>query len=255
MGKNKAVPQPLTSEDLQSRREATERVSEYLYNTTVVYLKALLPTLLPHRLFGKHIEHPGNRSVSGEDKAWNGLLAAYRDVAKKPYRISEQLDSPLAPIPPAVVLHRWEYRQTFNSASKHEGITIVCPFKWIVSFQSSLNATEFRQAMVTDPSGKRERIQEFVVRALVMGEMLGNVPGIQELFSALRLKLAKETTPETGALPLCTLTSTVASQLPSDDVVLQTTQLAGVPRFIELIERDSITNLADPLKEKLLSVI
>ena len=55
--------------------------------------------------------------------------------------------------------------------------------------------------------------------------------GIHELLAALRLRLGEETSPETGALPLATITSIVSSQLPGDDIVLQTTQLSGVPRF------------------------
>ncbi len=247
--------QPITTERLHSLRRATEKVSEYLYRQTETYLSALRPALVPYRLLGQYIEHPGKGTVTGADKAWSRLTAAYRRVAKKPFSIPTELQVPLAPIDPVVVLCPWEYTHEAATKSERETITVVCPAKWIVSYRSGFTPAQLRQALGSDQAGQKGRIQQFVINALVMGELLRSVSGIQELFAALRLTLGEETSPQTGALPFVTLTWAVASHLPANDIVLQTTRLSGVPRFTELIDPGSVQNLPDPLRDELQALI
>ena len=57
--------------------------------------------------------------------------------------------------------------------------------------------------------------------------------------------------PGLGDLPLVVISSCIPSFRPSDDLVLATTTLSGVPAFIELIDVDAIRQLKDPLKPRL----
>jgi hypothetical protein len=47
------------------------------------------------------------------------------------------------------------------------------------------------------------------------------------------------------------ISSCVPSFRPSDELVLATTRLSGVPAFIELIDTDAIHGMQDPLKPRL----
>ena len=93
------------------------------------------------------------------------------------------------------------------------------------------------------------------MNSLVIAEVLKSLPGVEDLFAALRLKLSEENYPETGALPYATLSWSVTSYLPDDEIVSQTTRLAGVHRFTEFIDTKGIGNLPDPLRERLQAMI
>lgn len=252
--KDRPAP-PVTTAQLHSLRKATERVSDYLRKQTTTYLNVLRPSLVPQRLLGRYIENPDMRTVTGADKAWSRLTTRYKRLATKPFSISSDLQSPLPPIDPVVELHPWEYAYEVKTDAGPETISVYSPAKWIVCYRSSLTPVQFRQAVDSDPARQKKQIQQFVVNSLVIAEVLKSLPGLEDLFTALRLKLSEENYPETGALPYVTLTWSVASYLPDDEIVSQTTQLSGVPRFTELIDTKGIGNLPDPLREQLQALI
>lgn len=84
-----------------------------------------------------------------------------------------------------------------------------------------------------------------------MQSALDKFPGLVRLLEELRYHVQVEKNPALGDLPLVVISSSVSSFRPSDQVVLATTRLSGVPAFIELIDLDSIHRLHDPLKSRL----
>jgi len=241
----------MTLERLHSLRGATDRISQYLREQVQKYLDALRGVLLPQRVLGQHVEHPGRTAAPQADRVWGRLTAKYREIAGKPFGLSAELRSPLPPIDPQVELYPWEYvhEATYDGAT--HSITVACPAKWVLSYRSGYTLSEVRQALATGQAGSKDRVQKFVVHALVMREVVHAFAGMHELLDALRLKVGEEESPLTGELPFTTLTSSVESTLPADDVVVPTTQITGVPRFTEIIAPDTVTNLRDPLREKL----
>jgi hypothetical protein len=56
---------------------------------------------------------------------------------------------------------------------------------------------------------------------------------------------------ELGELPVVILKAPLESFLPSDDLILQITQLSGIPAFQEIIDPDAVENMRDPLKDEI----
>jgi hypothetical protein len=94
-------------------------------------------------------------------------------------------------------------------------------------------------------------MREFLVAALAMQTVLDSFPGIARLLKDLRYDVQVAKCPGLGDLPLVVISSCVPSFRSSDELVLATTRLSGVPAFIELIDTDAIHGMQDPLKPRL----
>ncbi len=249
MGSADSSSSRLTAEQLQHLRAVTEKVSAQLQATTAACLEVLRPGFVPHRILGRYIEHAANQSVAGADRAWANLLAAYRKVAAKLSGLPASLESSLPPIDTVLELYPWEY--SLSSPATGGTITIHCPTKWVLSFASGFTLSQFRQAVAAGGSPLPPQALQFVVRALVMAQMVRSIPRLDELFQLLRLNVREEELPDRGSLPVVTVSSAVHSQLPAEDVVVSATRLTGVSRFTELIDPETIRSLHDPIREKL----
>ena len=72
------------------------------------------------------------------------------------------------------------------------------------------------------------------------------------LLKDLRYDLKVEKNPGPGGeLPLVVISSCIPTFRTSDEVLLATTRLSGVPAFIELIDTGAIHQLQGPLKPRL----
>jgi len=238
-----------TSEHLQHLRTATERISKSLHGQLESFAAVLRPVFVPQRLLGRYVEHPGNRSVPDEERAWSRLLESYRKVAASLSALPRQLESPLPPIDPALELHPWEYMHTIEG----QAITVTCPCKWILAYRCDQTLSEFRQAIASEVRGKL--IQPFVTNGLVMAEVIRSIANLDRLFAALRFELGVEASPDVRGLSFAVLTFALKSSLPPADLVLTTTRLTGIPRFTELIEPSSVADLPDPLKDELQDIV
>lgn len=245
----------MTMDRLQELRAITDQISKYLLQKTRSYLGTIRASLAPHRLLGQYIEHPGNTSVKGADKVWARLCTAYSSVVKKPFSIPAELPARLWPIDPVVDLHAWQYQLELTSKGGAKKITIDCPAKWVVSYRSDYTLSEMLGGLAAGQAADQKRSQQFVMHALVMGELLRSVPGIDTLLSDLRLELGSETSDQTGKMPFTTITSSIGSYLPPKELVQLTTQVSGVPRFTEIIDPDSVSQFADPVRQELLEMI
>jgi hypothetical protein len=81
--------------------------------------------------------------------------------------------------------------------------------------------------------------------------MLEKVPPLQQILADLRFEVSTTTREGLGKLPLVTISSHLPSVRPPDELLLQITKFSGVAAFIEVIERDPLANLRDPLREEL----
>ena len=253
MASNRPAESPSTGA-LETLRSITERISKLLQERTQSYLDVLRPALAPQRVLGQYMEHPNSKPVTGADKTWSRLSTVYRTTAQHIRGLPSGLDAPIPAIDPHIELYPWEYQYTPSAAGENKPITVTCPTKWVVSFRSPYTLSEFRQAIATGRADQPKQLQQFAVHAIVAGFMLRSLPKGDEFFNDLRLKLGEETAAHCGNLPVTTLASYVTSHLPGDDVVVSTTRLSGVARFMENVDVDSIKNLADPLRDQLLKL-
>jgi hypothetical protein len=76
-------------------------------------------------------------------------------------------------------------------------------------------------------------------------------PGLQRLLSDLRFRWQLQPVPDLHNLPMHTLSFSLPSFRPSDDLILAATEFSGIPAFIELIDVAAVRDIADPLKTRI----
>ena len=80
------------------------------------------------------------------------------------------------------------------------------------------------------------------------------IPGITQLLADLRYRVLIEPCEGLGPIPVVSLESCVPSFRPSDELIQTATRFSGVPAFIELIAKDAVSGLEDPIREKIESL-
>jgi hypothetical protein len=93
-----------------------------------------------------------------------------------------------------------------------------------------------------------------VVSFLLMHVVISNSPGLASVFDALHFPITTTTVPEFGPLPITRIGIAVSTTRPSDDVILQSAELTGVDAFEEVVNVQDLSNLRDPLKQRLLAI-
>jgi hypothetical protein len=243
----------LRLEQVAKLRDQTEKVSQFLFGRLKGHLESLRPLLAPARVFGKHIRGPAREDVPGSEIALQKLCEQYNSICTRPFSLPSDLaDSAVVDLDGRLELYAWEYNHEAKDASSEvRTITISSPVKSVLTYKSAYTLSQMRLAVAGKGDRRQDDLQEFLVAALAMQTVLDKFPGITRLLTDLRYNIRLETCPGLGELPLVVISSNVPAFRPSDEILLATTQLSGVPAFIELIDVESIHQMADPLKPRL----
>ena len=75
-------------------------------------------------------------------------------------------------------------------------------------------------------------------------------PGIADLLAGLRYRVEVRRSPETGDLPLVTVSAPFATIRPPDSLVSTASGLAGGTTFSEVIDLETVRTLEDPLRKE-----
>ena len=148
-------------------------------------------------------------------------------------------------------IYPFEYPHVVSDGRERKTIRITSPMRWVLSYASDYTLAQIDRALSKQEERRESDLRQFVVNALVMGAMLEKFPPLRQILSDLRFEITTTTRDGLGKLPLVTISSHLPSVRPPDDVMLQITSFSGVAAFIEVIERDPLANLRDPLREEL----
>ncbi len=132
-----------------------------------------------------------------------------------------------------------------------QAIAMTSPVKWILAYRTGLPPAQAKSLLRGRESGRRDELRQTVVNALVLQQVLERQPGIARLFHDLRFEIGIETSADLPGCPVVVVTSCLPSFRPADDLVAAATSFSGVPSFIELIDRDTIKQPRDLLRERL----
>ena len=250
MGGAQGSPAQLTFEALPALRSKTEIISRLLHEQLSGHLETLRPILSPDRLFGKS---GGPRTdAAAADRALAQLHQSYKAFVGRPFDLPTELDPYwLTLVGNRVALYPWTYTYEAGREPSQRSITMTSPVRWVVSFTSGYTLAELRQALLGPGERRAEHVRQFVVNALVTQLVFAHTPGLAALFADLRYQVQVDTAPELPKLPLATVTSSLPSFRPSDELVLAATNFSGIPAFIELIDVDALPALVDPLQAKI----
>lgn len=236
----------LTLQQLPELRRKTEAVSRFLQRQIEVHLETLRPLFAPDRILGKLAG--GKVEVLGAERAMVELQQNYKPFTRKPYDLPETLDPHwLTLVGSTLVLHPWEYPHPAQGKT----IVMSSPVCWVLSYRSNYSLAEVKAALGGNTAARPEYVRQFVVNALVLQLALNHNPGLAQLFQDLRYELKVEPSVELKGLPVVTITSSLKSFRPSDDLIAAATAFSGVPAFIELLDIEAFHRVPDPMQARI----
>jgi hypothetical protein len=236
----------LSLQELPALRRKTEAVSRFLKDQITAHLETLRPLFAPERMLGKYAG--GKADVTGAERALAELQQNYKPFTAKPYDLPETLDANwLTLVGNALELHPWEYLHSLQG----KPITMSSPVRWAVNYRANYTLSQVKEVLRGKETVRQDYLRQFVVNALVLHLTLSRNPGLVKLFEDLRYELKSEKSMELKGLPIVTLTSSLASFRPADDLIQAATAFSGVPAFIELLDLEAVRSPRDVLKEKL----
>src|SRR5882762_2185995 len=230
-------PKSLTLQELPDVRRKTEGVAKFLQQQLSGHLEVLRPLLAADRLLGRY--SGGKEEVAGADRALSELQQQYKQFTAKPFDLPLEFDMHwLTLVGTRLELYPWEYTHEVKTDRESKTITMTSSVRWILSYSSNYTMTQAREVLSGKEQRRPEYVRQFVVNALIMQLVVRKNPGLAQLFADLRYELKVVPAPDLKGLPLATITSSLPSFRPADDLILAAVAFSGVPAFIELIDVD-----------------
>ena len=249
------MTQEFTIERLLFLRKVTRAVSDHLVSELKGHLSTLSPLLRPRRILGDYIESGSQEQVVDADKSFATLSELYAKAAAKPFNLPRPLRPPLKSVGLALEAYPWESLRPIESLGTRKVVTITSPVRYVISYSSGVSLSRLRRGIAGHEEQKPDDIREFVIRACLIHTVLGKDPGIVRLIRALRWEVSTEYSPELGGLPLTTLAAPVRSILPPDSLILESTEMSGMPLFEEVVDVDALPQIHDPLRDRIERII
>jgi hypothetical protein len=247
------MPERDTTQTLLTRRKLTRAIADLVKAEVTEHLATLGPLFQPHTLFGDHVEGGLKGSTRRADQALKEVQAAYEAIAPaKPFNLRRELATPFGLSSTALEITPVDYVHMAEAASGRRRIMVRRPLTWTLSY-SGYSPARLRE--VLDPRVRGDELQRFIVSHLLLQQVVQQQAGVARILEAMHFKLATETTPEFGELPVTRIAVDISTERPSDDVVIESADLTGMDSFEEVVSADDIALLQDRLKERLLAIV
>jgi hypothetical protein len=233
-------------------RKLTRAIAELLQKQLQAHLVTLSPLMQPRLVFGRHVRSSSKQAVKGEDATFKQMQQLYSAlIGKGPYQhLPEELGSPLDIINTSPVIAPAEYRHVARTEQGDKTITMKSPLKWVTSYKG------FEMDRLRDLIASRETavLGQCAIHCLVMHVTLSKLEGIGSIFTAMRFPLSTGKLEGFGELPITFMESPITTVRPPDEVIIQTTEIAGTSEFEEIVSVEGILNLQDPLRTRMLDL-
>jgi hypothetical protein len=245
---------PIAFQELTELRRKTEAISTFLHQQLSTHLETLRPILAPERVFSKQLGAKGDAALA--DRAFVQLQQHYKPFATRPFDLPSEFDEHwLSLVGNRLALYPWEYTYEAKTDREAKTVTMASPVRWVVSYTSGYTMSQVRLGLADKGERRPEHIRQFVVNALVTQLVISHVPGLAPLLADLGYQLKTDYASDMPKVPLTTVTFSLTSFRPADDLILAATTFSGVPAFIELVEVDAISRMQDPLKVRMQELV
>jgi hypothetical protein len=232
-------------------RKLTRQVDDVVRGEAREHLGTLMPLLRPQAILGDFVQGGEKMSVRGADRVWKELVTLYDAIAgKPPFALARDLKPPLHVPGTALEMAPVQYPHEARPGTR---VVVTKPFEWVLSY--SAHGPQRMRELAADKNRDAEELQRTVALALALHLVVAKQPGIAKVFAALRLPLESRRMPEFGDLPLTVMTSEVPSIRPSDEVVVQSTEMTGEGVFQELVDVAAVERLEDPWRARVLAAL
>jgi hypothetical protein len=242
-------------QQLLGLRKITQAISRKFEDDLKAHLATLAPLFSPLSLFGEYVR--GGSKITGiqSEKAYRDLCARFKSLAElKPFLLNPSLSAPLGLFAATPVLNPMEYAYTARTGETDYHIQVSSPLKWTLSYPEA-TPRRVRELLGGDRGQVEEELIHALLQTLAMAVLCDHRPGLSKLFQSLRFPLHIQPLDGLQALPVLTLSSPIDTHLPEDEIIVQNTQLTGIPSFEEIIDVTDIHNLDDPIRQELLAIV
>ncbi len=253
------VDQPaetLSLAEFGERRQKTEAVSRWVRERLEQHLEILRQPFDPRRVFGRTATATsgGRIDVGAADAALAQLTQRYKQACGAPFTLRAELPPEvIASIDTQLVVYPYEYPYKLASGGETKTIKITSPLRFVLSYASHYTLALLDRVLAKQEERREDEVRQFVVNALAVAAVLERNPALGQMFRDLRFEVGSVTREGLGKLPLVTLTSHLPTIRATDDVIAGVTGISGVAAFIELLPRDPLGQLRDPLREEIAS--
>ena len=235
-------------------RKLTRSVSERIETQLETYLATLAPLFSPLSLLGEHIRGGSKSPLKGAEKNYQNLKSRYQAVAgQKPFSLDTDLSSPLDVFAATPTLTAVEYPYTAANDGKTAELTVTSPLKWVLSYPE-MTPKKLQDLLKGNRNQIRDELSHALLQCLTLNLVLEARPGLTTILNDLRFQLETTHREELGELPVILISCAISTRLPPDDVIIQNTEISGIPSFEEIINIEDIRNMSDPLRQNMLSV-
>ncbi|MGB9180919.1 MAG: hypothetical protein WCB68_16930 [Pyrinomonadaceae bacterium] len=242
------------TQKLLTLRKVTRAVSDLLRAQMKEYLSTLAPLLRPRTVLGDYVQTSTKETTRGSDKAFKELQSLYEQIARtKPFNITAELKPPVEIINTALEMTPMEYEHEASTGQESKSVIVTSPLKWVLSY-SGFSPKRLRETLA-GRQRDHEKVKEFLLHYLVMHVVVSNQTGVTQILDALHFPVTSEHSPDFGELPITCISSSISTLRPPDNVIIESTEIAGRDAFEEVINLEDIQKMRNPLKDQLIGLV
>jgi hypothetical protein len=246
------MDESLTTKRLVVLRKLTRAIADFVRGQLKDHLTALGPILRQRTVFGEYVRSDTKETVKGAEAAFKEMQALYAKVATaKPFSLNE-LRSPMEVQSSALEFIPVEYVHAAKTETEAKTINVISPLKWHLCY-AGFTPKRLRD-LVADRNRTMVDVEAGVQHALMLNTVIARQAAVVKIFEALHYTITVGKAEGLGDLPIVTIASVVSTQRPADDLVIESTEMAGTDTFEEVVSLSDLANLRDPFREKLVEL-
>ncbi|MEW7972923.1 MAG: hypothetical protein AB2540_14865 [Candidatus Thiodiazotropha endolucinida] len=235
-------------------RKLTRSISEKIETDLNGYLSTLGPLFSPAPILGEYIRGGSKAPVKGAEMAFRDLKSRYQAIAGQiPFSLQTELSPPLDIFAATPDLTAVEYPYTATAENKSASLTVTSPLKWVLSYPD-LNPKRLLELLQGNRNQQEDELSHALLQCLTLNLVLEKRPGLVSILQGLRFTIDTSHHDGLGELPVIIISCPLRTLLPSDDIIIQNTEISGIPSFEEIINIEDIRELSDPLQQSILSI-
>ncbi|MBT2970655.1 MAG: hypothetical protein B6D72_18130 [gamma proteobacterium symbiont of Ctena orbiculata] len=235
-------------------RKLTRSISEKIETDLSDYLATLAPLFSPAPILGEYVRGGSKAPVKGAEIAFRDLKSRYQTIAgQKPFLLERELSSPLDVFAATPTLTAVEYPYTAEQENKSASLTVTSPLKWYLSYPDQ-HPKKLLEMLGSNRNQLKDELSHALLQCLTLSLVLEKRPGIVNILQGLRFELQTSHHEGLGELPVIMISCPLMTLLPPDDIIIQNTEISGIPSFEEIININDIRELSDPMQQGILSI-
>ena len=244
----------ISIQKLLQLRKATRALADHFRGLLKDHAGALSPLIRPKPLLGDFVTGPSKESPNFADKTFQELVAVYQGIAgTKPFHVPKELKSPLEVSVTPLELHPHEYVHSAKAGNESKTVTVTSPMKWVLTYPGYSPGA--LRALIAQKSPSLDALQKFAVHYALLHFIIGKQPLFARTLEALRFNLSTGSLPDFGPLPVIFISAPIATVLPPDDVIVESTEISGSEVFEEVLDLGSVDLMRDPLKDQMSGIL